>query len=252
MQQKTREELKKYIKGDGIEIGALQNPLNLSGLSVSSIKYVDKLSVKNLRKCYPELNSMPLIDPDILDNGQKLDNIPDNSLNFIIANHLIEHVTNPLGALKNWNKKLKNGGIVFLAVPDMRYTFDSIRDITTLKHLITDYEMNDKQRDLADYVHFNEWVKNIQKKELDDDIQKETDRLFKEKYSIHYHVWQYDNFLEVINYATNVLGISYEIVDYSETIPKQKEFIFILKKGGEIEHVTKESFFESIKNYLKK
>ena len=49
----------KYLSGAGIEIGALHVPLKV-GRS-ASVKYVDRLSKRELRKLYPELDSYDIV-----------------------------------------------------------------------------------------------------------------------------------------------------------------------------------------------
>ncbi len=49
-----------YLHGEGIEIGALHNPLPTS----AHVKYVDRLSRADLRRHYPELAAFPVVDPD--------------------------------------------------------------------------------------------------------------------------------------------------------------------------------------------
>ncbi len=57
---------------------------------------------------------------DLVDNIVTLDTIPDNSCNLIEAHHTFEHLSYKDGieALLTWYKKLKNGGIIRLSVPD--------------------------------------------------------------------------------------------------------------------------------------
>ena len=61
--------------------------------------------------------------------------LPDGSQDFIIANHLLEHVADPIGALEEWYRLLRPDGILFLALPDKRVTFDKDRPRTTLDHV---------------------------------------------------------------------------------------------------------------------
>ena len=57
----------KFLAGDGIEIGALHEPLPVpAGVRV---RYVDRLTKPMLRAHYPELESLPLVDVDIVENG---------------------------------------------------------------------------------------------------------------------------------------------------------------------------------------
>jgi predicted SAM-dependent methyltransferase len=51
------------------------------------------------RKLYPELKSRKFIEPDIIDDGEKLSRIEDASQDFIIANHFLEHCEDPIGTV---------------------------------------------------------------------------------------------------------------------------------------------------------
>src|SRR6185503_1848952 len=74
-----------YISGLGIEIGALHNPLKLP--AGATARYVDRLSVPELREQYPELASQELVNVDILADGELLETIPDSTQDFVVANH---------------------------------------------------------------------------------------------------------------------------------------------------------------------
>lgn len=229
VQIKSREELKKYLNGRGIEIGALQNPLNLEGLDIKEIKYVDRLSVKDLREHYPELEKLNLVDPDIVDDCEVLSKVKDDSLDFIIANHLIEHLSDPLTTLSRWYTKLKKNGVIFLAVPDKRRTFDKERELTTLEHLIIDSNLDPETRKVLDKRHFYEWAIFVQKKTGAEAL-KSAEDLYKEEYSVHYHTYIFEFFQEVINYLRKNTKAKYKILDYSHTPKDSNEFIFILQK----------------------
>jgi hypothetical protein len=53
------------------------------------------MSVSDLRQQYPELGAVRLVEADIVDNGETISSIADNSWDFAIANHMIEHCQNP-------------------------------------------------------------------------------------------------------------------------------------------------------------
>src|ERR1700730_2220399 len=116
MDFRGRRQLKHHICGEGVEIGALHHPFDLTGLSVTRVRYVDRLPADQLRLQYPELKNETFVPIDIIDDGQTLKTIPDESLDFVIANHLIEHCDNPLGAIEAWLSKLRGGGVIFMAV----------------------------------------------------------------------------------------------------------------------------------------
>ena len=47
---------------------------------------------------------------------------------------------NPIGALVNWLRVVRDGGLLYLIVPDKRRTFDQLRVRTTLEHMVLDYQ----------------------------------------------------------------------------------------------------------------
>jgi SAM-dependent methyltransferase len=50
-------------------------------------------------------------------NAYKLDRIPDQSLDYVISSHCLEHLDGWQYALKLWISKLKSNGIIFLYLP---------------------------------------------------------------------------------------------------------------------------------------
>ena len=96
-----------YIEGKGIEIGALHNPLKVS--SRASVRYVDRMSVADLRCQYVELEDQ-LVTVDVVDDGERLATFQNASQDFVIANHFVEHCQNPLLALENALRILRRGG----------------------------------------------------------------------------------------------------------------------------------------------
>lgn len=221
-----RSGLRHYIRGDGIEIGALHQPLDLSGLPVTRIRYVDRLPVEKLREQYPELKDEQLVPIDIIDDGQVLSSIADESLDFIIANHMIEHCDNPFGALERWVAKLKVGGVVFLALPDQRKGWDERRDLTSLEHLLDDYRSTDEERKTRNYQHFKDWT------ELVGGIHDEAHVrwLVDIDYSIHFHVFTYESFREVLECARSELALPFEISDAVAPSESSWESVFVLTK----------------------
>lgn len=212
-----------YIKGHGIEIGALHNPLKVG--KKAKVKYVDRMSVEDLRQHYPELKELNLVNVDILDDGETLANVPDHSQDFVIANHFLEHCQNPIKTLLNMGRVLKKGGILYLALPDKRYTFDVDRPVTSLEHLLQDYREGPEQ---SKKQHFQEWVTLVQKVEGSQNIAEETARLMEKDYSIHFHVWTQAEMIELIA-AVKKLGFNVDI-ELCFKNDSSVESIFILKK----------------------
>lgn len=75
--------------------------------------------------------------------------IPDQSYDFLLSSHSLEHIANPLKALAEWMRILKHGAYLLIIVPDKRYTFDHLRPVTSFRHILTDYESNTEEDDLS-------------------------------------------------------------------------------------------------------
>jgi len=134
----------KYLKGIGIEIGAHQNPIK----GIKPI-YVDRF------KNFAGLKDA--ISPDFYGDAC---NLPffSNSLDYVASSHVIEHVPNPVSAFVEWYRVLRPGGIIYMVVPDKRYTFDHPRDLTTCEHLMSDFENNTTD---SDPTHIDDQIDNV-------------------------------------------------------------------------------------------
>lgn len=214
------------LSGEGIEIGALHRPVSAPHLKV---KYVDRLTKADLYKQYPELLEYPIVEADILDDGETLKTIAENSFDFVIANHVIEHMANPILSIKNWLRVLKPGGRVFIAVPNPSTTFDNLRPITKLDHIMLDYNSPSDERD---YEHFKEFALLVSCKIFgvipESEAENFAKKLWDTKYSIHYHVWTFDTFKEFLSAVFDTVPYPIKVVD--SMAPIRDEFIFVLEK----------------------
>ena len=211
----------KYLSGNGIEVGALHAPLEVP--DNVKVYYVDRMSVSELRKQYPELNGTNLIEADIVDNGETLSSIADNSWDFVIANHMIEHCQNPIGALENFLRVLKPGGIVYMGVPDKRYIFDVDRPMTSLDHLIRDYKEGPEWSKVS---HYEEYVRLVEKFPQEQVFARQQ-ALINIDYSIHFHVWTSETFSELLFYCQKHLGLGFTIELFQQN---SIEIVMVLRK----------------------
>ena len=218
---KRKELSDKYIKGTGIEIGALHQPLDIP--KDVNIKYVDKLTSKELRAHYPELAQYEFKEADIVDNGEFLFHIRENTLDFVIANHFIEHCQDPILTLENHLRVLKTNGMIYMAVPDRNSTFDKNRPITSLKHIRDDYHDG---AGFSKREHYIEWGRLVNG-DPDDKMLENAQKLIDKNYSIHFHVWDKNAFMEVLNYCVASLKFPF-VIEAAED--NKTEYIFILRK----------------------
>ena len=182
-----------FLHGEGIEIGALHQPLVVP--SSVRVKYIDRMTAADLRRQYVDLAAHPLVETDIIDNGELLGTIGDGTQDFVIANHFIEHCQNPLLTVQNLRRVLKPAGVVYMAVPDKRFSFDVDRPCTTVEHLMRDFSEGPAW---SKRQHFEEWSRLVNKRSDERLVEEEVTHLINMDYSIHFHVWGAAELLEFI------------------------------------------------------
>jgi len=197
-----------YLKGSGIEIGALNNPLEVKD---AKVLYVDYLEHEALIKSNPETRDAEIRKPDINADAEDLSVIESGSQDFVILSHVLEHLPNPLKALKEIHRVLRNGGIFYLSVPDKRFSFDNLREVTPLLHIVDDFKSGMTPGKCL--LHYEEWLNLVELKK-EKPVAKTVDELIKGGYRIHYHVFLPETLLQLLTYAGENLGVSFLLKDH--------------------------------------
>lgn len=68
---------------------------------------------------------------------------------FVLSSNNLEHIANPLKALKEFSRLVKVGGIVLVVVPRKEKMFDHNRSHTAFEHILDDYYNNTNEDDLS-------------------------------------------------------------------------------------------------------
>jgi SAM-dependent methyltransferase len=85
----------------------------------------------------------------IICDSTDLHPIEDSSYECVLACHCLQHIANPLRALAEWKRALRNDGLLLLILPHKDGTFDWRRPTTPLAHMIKDYENAVGEEDLT-------------------------------------------------------------------------------------------------------
>lgn len=213
-----------YLQGRGIEIGALADPLRVP--ASAHVDYVDRFSVEDLLKQYPSLKSVPIVPVSIVSDGESLSAVSDQSQDFVISRHFLEHCQDPIGTLKHFFRVLKQNGIVYFAVPDKRFTFDRDRSVTSLQHLLEDHEHGPERSRLD---HFREFVQCMSKPTTEEQLQAGVQELLDKDFSIHYHVWTQHEILELLLALRTQIGFEVEAF-----CKNRNEMICVLRKDASV------------------
>lgn len=127
----------------------------------------------------------------------RADQIPyaDQTFSFVLSEHTLEHITNPIKSLKEWQRVLKPKGKVFLVLPHHERGQDCYRQRTTLQHLIEDYENNVPD---DDRTHLEEYIQNVYEKGLHPGHYAHMDpEGWLKTGSVHHHVWAAEDIVEL-------------------------------------------------------
>ena len=214
-----------YVMGKGVEIGALHCPLHVG--PKADIKYVDLHPKEELMKLFPEIASdlRTSVDIDILDDGETLTKIENESLDFLVANHFLEHCVNTLGTIRTHLSKLRRGGILYYAIPNKDYTFDRGRPLTTFEHISQDDLENSEQSQLE---HYKEWAEFVDKLTDDSKIENHAKQLMEKDNRIHFHCWDAMTCEEFLLGAQKYLNYVFTVECY---VQNENEIIAVLRKS---------------------
>jgi hypothetical protein len=78
----------------------------------------------------------------IIADGSALNSVADQSYDFVLSSHNLEHFANPVKALMEWKRITRPKGALILALPHYRKTFDRNRSPTLVDHMFDDYARN--------------------------------------------------------------------------------------------------------------
>jgi predicted SAM-dependent methyltransferase len=199
---------RKYLKGDGVEIGALATPLSLP--ASARVHYVDRMSRDELYREYPEMKGREVVEIDYVDDGETLGCLPDASVDFIVANHFLEHCQDLLGTLKTHFGKLLPEGALFYAVPNRLHTFDRGRPNTPFDHLVQDHVAGPEQ---SRTLHFAEWARLVERVP-EAQVADRARALEEHDYSIHFHTWDAQALLHCITSSIDYLKLPAHVAHF--------------------------------------
>lgn len=134
----------KYLDGlKGIEIGGSAH--NDFGLDTINVDYTDDM--ETVFKVNEEQLCGEKMKVDVVANGDDLP-FEDESTDFVISSHVIEHFFDPIKAINEWLRVVKKGGYILIIAPHKDRIFDSNRSCTTNEELLKRHSGEIKMEDV--------------------------------------------------------------------------------------------------------
>ena len=133
--------------------------------------------------------------------GTELSGIPSESYDFVLSSHTLEHIANPLRALYEWMRILKNDGIMVLILPHKDGTFDHLRPVTNLEHLINDFKEDVGEDDLThlpEILRFHDLKMDPPAGNIDQFRERSEKNL--ENRCLHHHAFDTRMVISIMNY----------------------------------------------------
>jgi predicted SAM-dependent methyltransferase len=213
----------RHLRGRGLEIGALQDPLPLP--RDASARYVDIATTAALRAMHPWKARRHLVEVDVVDDGEKLATVADGSQDFVVANHFFEHCEDPIGTLRNLLRVVRIGGVVYLSLPDKRHIFDRDRPATTWEHVVQDHEQGPER---SRHAHYEEVVRVAMRVDGDAAVAAQVATLEQQQFRIHFHCWSQTEFLQFVCALQTRAG--FPRFDVAEFVANEREMVVVLRR----------------------
>ncbi len=218
---RSRVRMASMVRGEGLEVGPGANPL-IKPSDTVRVRYVERKPVDEWVKLYPEAVNKKGQDEVrsrfanyIQGDAARLDGIDDRSLDFIFSSHVFEHLSNPLGVIEHWARKLRPGGVIVGVVPDSRFCFDLRQPLSTIPEMLEErrrelWETSDEK--FARWCRFS--APGRDPKALKD-----------QGYAVHAHFYTPSNFRDM---ADLLIGEETLKTVFLDAVPNNKDFGFAL------------------------
>jgi SAM-dependent methyltransferase len=182
----------KYLDGlKGIEIGGSAH--NSFGLDTKNVDYTADMTT--VFKDMEEKMCGEKMPVDIIAEGDDLP-LEDNSVDFVISSHVIEHFFDPIKAIEEWLRVVKPGGYIFTICPKQDADPLETRPRTKLEELLKRHSGELKPEDVdMDTKHDKSVINGMP---------------FNERG--HWTVWACTDMLELCKYL-NLNVVEYQTVD---------------------------------------
>ena len=135
---------------EGLEIGGSAH--NSFGLKTRNVDFTNDLTSFKQEEIKLCGTALPV---DIVSPGDQLP-LADNSVDFVVSSHVIEHFPDPFKALREWYRVVKPGGYLYIIAPHKERTFDKERPRSTLAELIERHETGKQPETLNE--HCSVWI----------------------------------------------------------------------------------------------
>ena len=231
-----------------LEIGAMDAPTFPDG--DRDVRYLDWFSREELIERHganERRRPEAMVEVDYVVKSPDFSTELGGRFDLVIANHVIEHVPDPIRWLQQAEAATAAEGHLFLAVPDRRYTFDYLRPESTFPDLLRAHE---QRLERADYYQVlssllyhrpvraeDAWSGRLEEKLGQPrfsvpDAMRRARSLSEEYAGIHCHVFTRESFERVLGETADSGLIGWRIAAMDDVKPGRNEFHVLFRPGS--------------------
>lgn len=155
----------------------------------------------------------------------------EQTFDFILSEHVLEHLPDPIRALREWYRVMNEGGHLFLFMPHPERCFDKDRQTSTIEQMKAAY---DRKADLNDDSAWAEWEEKVIKPGLAPQYQGFSKEDTLSKNLLHRWVFTPKSLEQLLSQER------WEVLEVMETVPDRTDSFAIVarrkrEKSGIIE-----------------
>lgn len=230
-----------------VEIGALNGPtLSPKQYNIRFIDYADRKQLLKDTASNSAINPHDIVHVDYPVQDTKYSKFIQERFDLVIANHVIEHIPDIASWFLNIHGILDEGGLFFLSVPDKRYTFDYLRNETSIVDVVRAHSeayVKPTVAMLFEYYYHRRPVGITEcwnGQHLDivarpgmsiEDALSNAVRAAEKYTSTHCHVFTADSFRLLLTEMKTLGYAPFDLVDFHDVDPGANEFHAMLRRS---------------------
>jgi SAM-dependent methyltransferase len=212
---------KAFYKKNGLEIGG---PSKIFTKKIPIYRILNSLDGVNFKEnnLWRERGSLFKFNNEYISESIDLKSFKDNQFDFILSSHSLEHSANPLKALFEFKRVVKNGGYLLIIIPKKDHNFDRKRPITSFETILNKFESNAGEEDLSsleEILELHDLGSNPEADDFSNFINMALNNY--DHRALHHHVFD----MSLLKQVFNFIGLKLIVTETNKD-----EFISFLKK----------------------
>tara|TARA_B100002019_G_scaffold249751_1_gene229281 strand:- start:2112 stop:2864 length:753 start_codon:yes stop_codon:yes gene_type:complete len=205
----SRNKINNFIQsGYGLEIGCGNWTIAPSQKTILSDRFSTHAGNQSLAKVFFDASEIPY---------------ENDTFSFILSEHVLEHIYDPIKTIKEWKRVLKRTGKIFLFLPHAGRTFDRDRKRTSYNDLVL--RGSEKQDPIKKEI-LKDWMDNVMNKGLATHYRHIKPEDMLHDGTIHYNVWIPKDIEHLLKKVGFTINSSFSVV------PDRKDsFLVIAEKS---------------------